>query len=605
LGFDCTLHVIDETSITSFEKVFLEPEVSAMDAPFFKKFKNGVPLFDRVKKEIAADPSEGARLLMQLCLMWCSAETPHLPSRNFALSYWFEPNVAGQLQFSSFTDSLEPLLPGIVSRYPQLSGKLFPFFDGNYSTGYFVPAANVPNLRKAVVEFENDLPDDLKETMDPLVCILQVAEKKKMAYWEATDLSVARANDSWLKKTASKSSLSVRTIVKLPVGVLADLIDVSGKSVFISDARPDIFCMVDCSSDTPVLRTISDFFMRTGFTDGDRIIGIGRYGHDQPYRVYELRIKPSLGEPKVLHEFSFELSDIRRAGDETILVPRPLEELPRWLGGSPEEILDLPRNDEWNLKGFEIASFGDGTFLLGWNKRGYHLKGRTITPLLDSFEPVLNKSETVSTEPGCLYTLSDWTLVRITAAGDLTAVFPGIDNVQQLVKGPEGTLLLYQGDNPEGDKIKVVWPGLEITGITKKDLGFDINWLAWSPELNAILAFTGFSLIAIDWATVAGFGKTTYQSIATGQEKKALKEKKRLNALWKKAVDVDFIIDLPVPEDGYIDKYGVKNDFICRNDVVRHPRFGPGLVVGRLEQINNPIKIQFEDETRTIIPIKP
>src|SRR5688572_1735491 len=92
MGFDCTLHGIDEQSIVSIVDRFLGR--STTKVAFDKKFKQGAELFEEVKQKIAASPAEGGRLLLQLCLMWCSAEAPHVPSRNFALSYWFEKTEA-------------------------------------------------------------------------------------------------------------------------------------------------------------------------------------------------------------------------------------------------------------------------------------------------------------------------------------------------------------------------------------------------------------------------------------------------------------------------------------------------------------------------------
>jgi hypothetical protein len=600
MGFDCTLHVIDEQSIVRFVDRFLGR--STEKAPFDKKFKQGQKLLEEVRQKIASSPEEGARHLLQLCLMWCSAETPHVPSRNFALSYWFDKTEVEPVPMSLLETSLEGRLSEIVAAFPVLKGKLHLGFDGNYSVGYFVAPSKISELQSFIAKCSEDLPIDQRKALEPLSHILRVAEKKKMAYWEATDLQVTLANDSWLKEPKVKTKLSVRNLMPLPIGSTSDLRAIDGETLVISRAHPDYTSIINCAAKPPTVRTIPDFFLSDAFIDKGKLVGVARYQHKNPYRVYELPLQGS-ETPLCTLTTPFDLSAIGRAGDETILVPGPPKEPARWMKGDQlEAIQELPLGTDYYLKGFELEPFGDGSFLLGWCKKGYRLTGRKIEPLLDHFEPEHSKASSgrISEKIGEVITLSNRRVAQIHVKGEVSFLAAGIPNIMQMAKGPEGTLLLLQGDNDEDDAFKVLWPNQEVTQIKPKDVGVrDLYGIVWSPTQKAVLVFSGASLLAIDWSTIALQKRVTLQSLEERQREAQRKDELRKKALWQKAVQSKAPIELPIPSDGF-EKNGAKSTYLFKNDVVRHPRYGLGLVRD-LGPIHKPLPVQFEDETRTLL----
>ena len=64
-------------------------------------------------------------------------------------------------------------------------------------------------------------------------------------------------------------------------------------------------------------------------------------------------------------------------------------------------------------------------------------------------------------------------LVRIDRDGRRAAVLP-LDNVVGVARGPADTLILSEGDNPEGDALKLWWPATrELTHVPPKLLELD------------------------------------------------------------------------------------------------------------------------------------
>src|SRR5678815_396549 len=84
MGYDCTLHVVDPKSIAQFVEWFL---VRA-PAPEFERAFDTNGMREEIAAKIEHEPRAGARAVLQALLMFCSAEAPHLDSRNFCLGLW-------------------------------------------------------------------------------------------------------------------------------------------------------------------------------------------------------------------------------------------------------------------------------------------------------------------------------------------------------------------------------------------------------------------------------------------------------------------------------------------------------------------------------------
>jgi len=177
MGFDCTLHAVDEAAFPRFVRRFLHGEPAAA---FDAAFPDADAMIAEVQARLADAPATGGRLLGQCALLFCSSETPHVTSRGFAISLW-DRTALGIAMPTALMRPVEPHLAEIVAAYPDAQGEVPTAFAGNYSVGVFVPAARVAELL-AVVEgaLAAIVPGDRKRYR-PLVRILRVAAARGLA----------------------------------------------------------------------------------------------------------------------------------------------------------------------------------------------------------------------------------------------------------------------------------------------------------------------------------------------------------------------------------------------------------------------------------------
>src|SRR5262245_54023962 len=96
MGFDCTLHVVDENAVARFVDRFLGRTSEA--APFDRAFPSAAELIAKTKGILSGtDPVRAGRTLGELAMLYVSAETPHAYSRGFALSLWHEESMGAPM----------------------------------------------------------------------------------------------------------------------------------------------------------------------------------------------------------------------------------------------------------------------------------------------------------------------------------------------------------------------------------------------------------------------------------------------------------------------------------------------------------------------------
>src|SRR5512140_2866940 len=142
MGWDCTLHIVDERSLARFAARFLHG--LHREAAFDRTY-DGDAMIAEVKQLIARDPATGARALGELALLYVSTETPHVYSRGFALSLWDDERMGAALP-ARWLGTVEDRLPDIIAAYPKLAARVPCVFDASYCVGPFVSARDVPAL---------------------------------------------------------------------------------------------------------------------------------------------------------------------------------------------------------------------------------------------------------------------------------------------------------------------------------------------------------------------------------------------------------------------------------------------------------------------------
>ncbi len=601
MGYDCTLHLIDEKSLGRFIKRFLKR--SKAKSAFDRSFKNGDELFSRVRERISTSPGEAGQALMQLCLMWCSADAPHLMSRNFALSLWDEAQTGFDLPFDLVEQSLGGLLKPIVDEHPGL--RLYLGFEGNYSVGYYVTPANVPKLREFVLKAFDHVSPDFHDPVADLLRVLEVAQNKGLAYWEATDLDVANGKPSWLKQKARAPSLE-RTPLGTFGGSSRDWVAARDDLLVVSFSRPDVTWIVDTAATPVAIERLPGFFTSQGFIRDDVLWCVGRCDEDDSYEPFSLPLRP-LGEP---HKQLIGHAEYVVSIDNEVLVTYNRREPSCWLRRGKAEPAGFPERikTKWD-QAVETVPFGDGSTFVAVDLRCYrYVAGRIEALPLERFRPGRGEQQSYAESPGVVVTLDDRRLVRITAAGERTGLAPTITNIMQLVRIPGRALVLLQGENLEKDFLKILWSNGAVTRLKHKDFGLDAKLhvgtqIAWSESLDALVIYDGWNLFSVPFKSIAAFKRLTAEAWQDAHEQVLEKERKRTHRLWEKKVRKYPPIQLPVSEDGYDDPVfiGRTSYSFTKHDVVEHPVFGLGFVL-RSDGLSGPLHVQFEDGQREIVP---
>jgi hypothetical protein len=193
MGFDCTLHIVDEGVIANrFVPMLLGR--SNKSAPFDQRpdaeelwniartALSGQPLKD--EKE-PPSPERTANLICMLAMAYCAAELPYHYERGLCLSLWPRGEVPRK-----FVGDPESLFGELVAKHPELKGRFHTEIESNYSSGIFVPAHTVPALLKWVERQQKRFPKSEKRYLRGLLLVLKQAAERKLAYWEGAEVPV-------------------------------------------------------------------------------------------------------------------------------------------------------------------------------------------------------------------------------------------------------------------------------------------------------------------------------------------------------------------------------------------------------------------------------
>ena len=153
MGFDCTLHIVDEGIIANrfVPRLLGRSDRSApfdqrSDAEELWKIARTALAGQPLKNEKEApSPERTANLICMLAMAYCAAELPYHYERGLCLSLWPHGEVPRK-----FVGDPESLFGELVAKYPELKDRFHTEIESNYSSGIFVPAYAVPALLKWV-----------------------------------------------------------------------------------------------------------------------------------------------------------------------------------------------------------------------------------------------------------------------------------------------------------------------------------------------------------------------------------------------------------------------------------------------------------------------
>jgi hypothetical protein len=469
VGWDCTLHAIDSASLARFSARFLRGMYRG--AAFDREY-DADEMIGHVKQLIATDPGTGARALGELALLYVSTETPHAYCRGFALSLWDDAAMQAALP-RKWLGSVENYLVDIIAAYPRIAGRVPRAFDRNGCVGPLVSARDVPALLAHVERVLDAMAPSDRVRYRPLWEVLRVAAARGLGYWEGTDIDVIQTHESWL---APVRRSRVVTAPNPLTTAHARPLAMSGDRMLVGEHF--VLHELDTASFPPGVITHDDMQVTAAaFTPwGTEFVRMVTDRDVRPFKFSYFEL-PDRRPLAIDPDFAVGLARPTRDG----VVLFPLATAQRRAGTCPVvlrppsvlEPLALPEAANERID-CEAIAFGDGSLLVVWDGVPYRWDGAAPPESLGgSLEPPDELCAAVALSDGSIVGGFGRKLVRIDRDGQRAAVLP-LDNVVGVARGPDDTLIISEGDNPEGDALKLWWPATrELTHVQPKLLELD------------------------------------------------------------------------------------------------------------------------------------
>ena len=467
---DCTLHVLDPASLARFAARFLRG--MHRGAAFDREY-DADAMIASVKQLIATEPETGARALGELALLYASTETPHAYCRGFALSLWDEAVMQTALP-RKWLGTVETYLVDIVAAYPKIAGRVPRWFDRGGGVGPVVSARDVPALLAHVEKVLGALAPADRIRYRPLWEVLRVAAARGLGYWEGTEVDVVQTHEDWL---ASVRRSPVVTAPSPVTSAHARPLAAAGHRMLV--AEHFVLHELDTATFPPAAITRDDMqVMAASFTPWgtefirmvtDREVRPFKFGYFELPDRTPLAIDPGfavgLARPVPGGVLLFPQATTQPRPGVQPLVLRPPATL---------EALELPGPAMPEQVECDAATFGDGTVLVVWDGVPYRWDGAAAPVSLGGkLEPTEEPCAAVGLSDDSIVGGFGRKLVRIDREGRRSAVLP-LDNVIAVARGPDDALIISEGDNPEGDVLKLWWPATrEVTHVPPRVLELD------------------------------------------------------------------------------------------------------------------------------------
>jgi hypothetical protein len=512
MGWDCTLHVVDEASLARFSARFLRGEHT--DGAFDVR-EHADELIEKTIRLIAEDADSGARAVGELALRYVATEAPHAYSRGFALSLW-DDEVMGAPLPTALLGSVESAIPEVVRAHPAIEGRIPRMFDGNYCVGPFVAARDVPALLAHVEQVIDAMVPGERGPYLPLLKVLRVAAARGHAYWEGTDLPVSQANQDWLAIDAPAEVLVAPNPFRLPI---VRPLAIRGTTWFLHEHWK--LHEVDVATFPPAVTTHDRIqVVVAAFTPWNTLlVRIATDPRQRPYRFSYAEMPTDSVQASVLPatplaiDPPFEVDKAYGTADGVLLLPGRHGELathaPYVLraGGVLERVEAPAPTCEPGDLACAAAPFGDGSLLVIWDRRPYRWDGGgALVPLGDEdLGPPDYLLSTVTLSDGSIVGGFGRRLVRIDREGRRATVLP-LTNVMAVGSGPGDVLVIMEGDNPEADALKLWWPeSREVTHVQPEVLGLESGPMLsyYDPARDQLVALRGGAWHAVAWAALA------------------------------------------------------------------------------------------------------
>jgi hypothetical protein len=527
MGFDCTLHLVDERAVRE-EFVPRLLERSAGPTALDRVMTNADEVWQEVRTALrGGDPEEAASLVCQLAVTFSACSLPHQYERGFALSLWRDQETDVAVDYPDrFAFSPEPLFGDVVAKYPALRGRFPRWFAGNYSTGVFVPADRVPEVLAWAEQKVGGFAKGDRRQFKGLLGILRAAAGSGLAYWEATDLAVPMADqypgDPALMLAGhlgNEPGTAGRAVEAAPLTAHAGIL---GRRLldhwFVSaDYQPFGTNVWDLSAWPPRLaHAMSEYAPYQARARDGRWLLFSETNAKASPRSFRPRVFSDLGRPPdlvapvVIGGVEQSITDGGFVGDRPLVFVRPPHTTrrgdpvppPRWLAGQDwQPVPGLPTATarptalrtmvEDPVVG--LVPLGNGGDVVVWDGDGYELRGeRFEKTFATAAEPCHGDWSSVPAGADGFFYLSARRLFEVHRGGVPTAHAPKWTNLTHVGQGPGGGLVLKEGDNKDGDVGKLYFPAdgtfihIEPELFDDKDYSF----IYWSPATDRLIVLS-------------------------------------------------------------------------------------------------------------------
>ncbi len=538
MGYDCTLHLVDEKAIRE-EFVPRLLGRSMLTTALDRLLPDADELWNTVRQALNEDePENAASLLCQLAVTFSACSLPHQYERGFALCLWDgqEEDVAVDYP-AKFAFSPEPLFTAVVEEYPRLHGQFPTWFTGNYSTGVFIPAERVPEVLAWVESQIAPLPKGDRRQFKGLLGILRAAVDQRLAYWEATDLAIPMVSqypgDPNLMMAKYLGNKPGAPSQQLEEALLAGHIQSLGCCIIdgwlvSGDHSPFQTNFWDLNTwPVPLMHTLPEFAPILARSADGRWLLFSVTDPQAGPRGFRPRLFADLGKapervlPVVVNGVELSISAGGFVGDRLLVFRNPPHSAkfgdqlpgPLWLEetdwqpvpGLPDVSATasaLPHSIEKPLIG--LVRLANGSDVIVWNGDGYEQR-KTRFEKTFSMQARTSHVDWTYTPSGAdgFYYLSDRQLFEVHRNGEPTADAPQWTNIMSLGAGPAGGILLKEGNNQVGDVAKLYFPADRTFAHIQPELFDDKDYpfVYWSKAADRFIVLAG-KFLAVSTAAV-------------------------------------------------------------------------------------------------------
>lgn len=518
MGFDCTLHVVDESDIRS---TFVDLLLS--DKPL------NTPAIDRgisdddwevVKKSLTeAPPEEAASNVCQAALIFASKKHPYHYERGFAISLWPELPLWLAADFPEpLTGSPEALFERLIEKHPFLKGQFPTSFSGNWSTGKFIPAQNIKKalhwVEKQIKEYKE--PD--KDSFQGLIHVLRYCAEHKLAYWEGTDLPIPMATISVKgnEQRRAERCFSWPDYGYVPIARKENLFVCK---YYLGPDKESRTALTDFSNWPPTVKWINEYAAEAAIAGSGKLALMSSSPNEYLYRI---NVRDTVAAESISRSFKPDPATcfewVNFWNDDVIALlsfkkDRTRERYPMVQQGDHLEENHSFRptrdnhDDHWGGEQIRIAlaRTGSGTSVLLWDDGGFEYVDGAFRKTFSLVPGPMWRwqRETVAAGPDGFFYLAKG-LYEAQRGSESLRHLPQLTNILAVRPGPEGSLVLREGDNDLGDWGKLYWPQKKQWLRLKPSLLPDIprkrlDSIFWLEESGRLLFFTDKEVWFVPW----------------------------------------------------------------------------------------------------------